>query len=150
MTYRSPRGDPFAYFWVFFFFQAEDGIRDVAVTGVQTCALPISARRGALSPRCRAARGPPRRSRGSRTRAALAGWWRRCGRSHGRWLDLPSSDGIMTDAACAEVAELADALDSGASAPKGVGGRVPASAPTTPCWPRAPPGPTRRSEPYHR
>src|SRR2546429_6575415 len=29
---------------VFFFFQAEDGIRDVAVTGVQTCALPISAK----------------------------------------------------------------------------------------------------------
>src|SRR5256884_1949574 len=29
-------------FSVFFFFQAEDGIRDVAVTGVQTCALPIS------------------------------------------------------------------------------------------------------------
>src|SRR2546429_7137376 len=29
-------------FVVFFFFQAEDGIRDVAVTGVQTCALPIS------------------------------------------------------------------------------------------------------------
>src|SRR2546422_3705054 len=28
----------------FFFFQAEDGIRDVAVTGVQTCALPISVR----------------------------------------------------------------------------------------------------------
>src|SRR5256884_1973104 len=28
----------------FFFFQAEDGIRDVAVTGVQTCALPISYR----------------------------------------------------------------------------------------------------------
>src|SRR5687768_18614757 len=26
----------------FFFVQAEDGIRDVAVTGVQTCALPIS------------------------------------------------------------------------------------------------------------
>src|SRR2546422_7019527 len=25
-----------------FFFQAEDGIRDVAVTGVQTCALPIA------------------------------------------------------------------------------------------------------------
>src|SRR2546422_5094808 len=30
----------FSFF--FFFFQAEDGIRDVAVTGVQTCALPIS------------------------------------------------------------------------------------------------------------
>src|SRR3712207_8077339 len=26
---------------VFFFFQAEDGIRDIGVTGVQTCALPI-------------------------------------------------------------------------------------------------------------
>src|SRR5256885_7812151 len=32
--------------WVvgFFFFQAEDGIRDYKVTGVQTCALPIFAR----------------------------------------------------------------------------------------------------------
>src|SRR5205809_1748843 len=29
------------FFVFFFFFQAEDGIRDVAVTGVQTCALPI-------------------------------------------------------------------------------------------------------------
>src|SRR6266436_6797826 len=29
-----------------FFLQAGDGIRDVAVTGVQTCALPISAHRG--------------------------------------------------------------------------------------------------------
>src|SRR5687768_18282487 len=29
-------------FIMIFFFQAEDGIRDVAVTGVQTCALPIS------------------------------------------------------------------------------------------------------------
>src|SRR2546426_3872511 len=28
-----------------FFFQAEDGIRDYKVTGVQTCALPISSRR---------------------------------------------------------------------------------------------------------
>src|SRR3712207_6859232 len=28
----------------FFFFQAEDGIRDIGVTGVQTCALPISRR----------------------------------------------------------------------------------------------------------
>src|SRR3989440_4958105 len=29
-------------FSYFFFFQAEDGIRDLIVTGVQTCALPIS------------------------------------------------------------------------------------------------------------
>src|SRR5436305_15209019 len=28
--------------WINFFFQAEDGIRDADVTGVQTCALPIS------------------------------------------------------------------------------------------------------------
>src|SRR2546421_5752771 len=37
---------PMAALWLlfFFFFQAEDGIRDLIVTGVQTCALPISAR----------------------------------------------------------------------------------------------------------
>src|SRR3989454_2602351 len=29
------------YVFFFFFFQAEDGIRDYKVTGVQTCALPI-------------------------------------------------------------------------------------------------------------
>src|SRR5256885_10708723 len=31
----------FSNICVFFFFQAEDGIRDYKVTGVQTCALPI-------------------------------------------------------------------------------------------------------------
>src|SRR5216683_4508035 len=31
------------FLFFFFFFQAEDGIRDLIVTGVQTCALPISA-----------------------------------------------------------------------------------------------------------
>src|SRR2546430_8126825 len=30
------------FIFFFFFFQAEDGIRDLTVTGVQTCALPIS------------------------------------------------------------------------------------------------------------
>src|SRR2546430_4528408 len=52
--------------WVFFF-QAEDGIRDLTVTGVQTCALPISVgpddfwrrRSGILSRTC------PRRDRKS-------------------------------------------------------------------------------------
>ena len=34
---------------IFFFFQAEDGIRDWSVTGVQTCALPIY-HLGQLSP----------------------------------------------------------------------------------------------------
>src|SRR5256886_13419570 len=31
------------YGYYFFFFQAEDGIRDLTVTGVQTCALPLAA-----------------------------------------------------------------------------------------------------------
>src|SRR5690606_39288581 len=48
---------------LFFFFQAEDGIRDFHVTGVQTCALPISF--DADGPEGRAAleerRGPRRR-----------------------------------------------------------------------------------------
>src|SRR5256885_8561313 len=40
-------------FFFFFFFQAEDGIRDYKVTGVQTCALPISCalRDAAMFPR---------------------------------------------------------------------------------------------------
>src|SRR5256885_3611304 len=33
-------------YFLFFFFQAEDGIRDYKVTGVQTCALPICRQRG--------------------------------------------------------------------------------------------------------
>src|SRR5256885_7369633 len=32
----------YRYIVFFFFFQAEDGIRDYKVTGVQTCALPVS------------------------------------------------------------------------------------------------------------
>ena len=31
----------YLFIYLFFFFQAEDGIRDHCVTGVQTCALPI-------------------------------------------------------------------------------------------------------------
>src|SRR5256885_8960775 len=38
---------------VYFFFQAEDGIRDYKVTGVQTCALPISSGRSRASSSCR-------------------------------------------------------------------------------------------------
>src|SRR5256885_6815283 len=37
------RHEPWRWRSVFFFFQAEDGIRDYKVTGVQTCALPICA-----------------------------------------------------------------------------------------------------------
>src|SRR6266487_1125254 len=54
---------------VFFFFQAEDGIRDGRVTGVQTCALPISG-------------WPPRRA---------SGWSRQAGRRpRWRWARLAS------------------------------------------------------------
>src|SRR2546421_8029683 len=41
-------------FVILFFFQAEDGIRDLIVTGVQTCALPICAAMAAANPA-----GPP-------------------------------------------------------------------------------------------
>src|ERR1035437_4227343 len=74
---------------VVFFFQAEDGIRDIGVTGVQTCALPILCLLSA--PICAGAESPirscahsaairsPRESRGSssntptaRTRASIS------------------------------------------------------------------------------
>src|SRR5207247_5023930 len=38
----ATRWSPEIRVWSSFFFQAEDGIRDPLVTGVQTCALPIS------------------------------------------------------------------------------------------------------------
>src|SRR5258708_29909010 len=41
--YCSMIGQLYFFIFSFFFFQAEDGIRDDLVTGVQTCALPISA-----------------------------------------------------------------------------------------------------------
>src|SRR3712207_6888653 len=48
-----------SYLQDFFFFQAEDGIRDIGVTGVQTCALPICTHLPLLSDSTSAAR-PPR------------------------------------------------------------------------------------------
>src|SRR5699024_3963700 len=62
-----------------FFFQAEDGIRDRNVTGVQTCALPIlraaraRARPGVPHRDCGGVRGRPSGGRLARVRAALAG-----------------------------------------------------------------------------
>src|SRR2546427_12584322 len=49
------------YVLFFFFFQAEDGIRDLTVTGVQTCALPIWDGSGCFR-RGPSARGSPRSS----------------------------------------------------------------------------------------
>src|SRR5205809_2375252 len=66
-----------------FFFQAEDGIRDVAVTGVQTCALPIYSAGGRTPAAAALGRGdagsrdrpapqrPERRSSGSRADGAV-------------------------------------------------------------------------------
>src|SRR5256886_9306548 len=48
---------------MFFFFQAEDGIRDLTVTGVQTCALPISGDRPGAARRAVARWWPRRRAR---------------------------------------------------------------------------------------
>src|SRR5690606_41180748 len=44
--------------YFFFFFQAEDGIRDFHVTRVQTCALPICPIRGYTGPSTRRVDGP--------------------------------------------------------------------------------------------
>src|SRR6266545_326169 len=67
-----------------FFFQAEDGIRDKLVTGVQTCALPIWRRCGAPA-RIRAASAapgaPPRSRRATRSAVCAA---REIGRAAGR------------------------------------------------------------------
>ena len=42
ILYLTERAVSVGIILYFFFFQAEDGIRDHCVTGVQTCALPIS------------------------------------------------------------------------------------------------------------
>src|SRR3712207_8428988 len=52
---------------IIFFFQAEDGIRDIGVTGVQTCALPISPRAPAAC--CLVAGGSSLGARGARVGA---------------------------------------------------------------------------------
>src|SRR5690554_7180073 len=54
------------YCVLLFFFQAEDGIRDADVTGVQTCALPIS-------PGLASGQSPGARGDGRASRSALSG-----------------------------------------------------------------------------
>src|SRR3989440_5923542 len=60
----------------FFFFQAEDGIRDLIVTGVQTCALPISPAAyhvaGAATGTRRGASVAPRTPHGTNRRRSIA------------------------------------------------------------------------------
>src|SRR5207253_7465592 len=76
---------------VFFFFQAEDGIRDGHVTGVQTCALPICAspsrctRPELLEPTARY-RSDRCRREGSGTRTTVRSEERRVGKEcRSRW-----------------------------------------------------------------
>src|SRR5256885_13252733 len=64
----------------FFFFQAEDGIRDYKVTGVQTCALPI----------CGGQAQVPRSARAVRPCAAGAGLCRKTRRSEEHTSELQS------------------------------------------------------------
>src|SRR5204863_5210035 len=82
-SHEHTRTIPPLFFVFFFFFQAEDGIRDLYVTGVQTCALPIStAIAEAASSQCTQCEWRRRRlcnrRRSCRTRAAPC---RRCARS---------------------------------------------------------------------
>src|SRR2546429_4092819 len=86
---------------VVFFFQAEDGIRDVAVTGVQTCALPISS-----NGKCGATHSNWRNEWARRRDDVLTprtqqscGWrlWRenRSRRSRGAWSGDSPQNGLM-------------------------------------------------------
>src|SRR3712207_247336 len=61
----------YVYFF-FFFFQAEDGIRDIGVTGVQTCALPISSPTIASRPRAVVAEETKKAADALQTLAAAA------------------------------------------------------------------------------
>src|SRR5205823_10849588 len=67
-------------FFVFFFFQAEDGIRDKLVTEVQTCALPIS---HGVTPPARSSRAAGSRSRCARSSRARGAGGRRHAMSRG-------------------------------------------------------------------
>src|SRR2546427_8369662 len=82
----------------FFFFQAEDGIRDLTVTGVQTCALPVAA---AASAGCGSDMAVPRRlggNNGRRTRAQTEDCVEHqvCGSGPGRSSAVPAAAAAYT------------------------------------------------------
>src|SRR5687768_18618007 len=72
---------------MFFFFQAEDGIRDVAVTGVQTCALPIFSGSPLTAPRA-----TNERSWLYRIRPTIANWGRFSKADAGLWRTAPCAE----------------------------------------------------------
>src|SRR5207244_8785460 len=86
----------------FFFFQAEDGIRDDLVTGVQTCALPISQQHAAP----RMAARPPVETRPAPCSSGLSGpeWAVPPAHSGPKW---PLNGGEIGRASCRERGEMA-------------------------------------------
>src|SRR5690349_22083308 len=91
------------FFFFFFFFQAEDGIRDLYVTGVQTCALPISVSTLPNSAGLRAiAPSSPDASLKYITRAghslAITAWWSSSRRrtSQSAWVTRPLAMMVAT------------------------------------------------------
>src|SRR2546427_2052850 len=66
------------YLDLIFFFQAEDGIRDLTVTGVQTCALPISLQKAQMCVgNCQGwgqCQGPPRAGKGGKPGRGVGTW----------------------------------------------------------------------------
>src|SRR5688572_32914852 len=88
-----------------FFFQAEDGIRDLTVTGVQTCALPISVADRPHRETPRSAQLPRRHARKHRCRSEERRVGKEC-RSRGgpglemkkRWGRQDGTETGMTDA----------------------------------------------------
>src|SRR2546430_11483921 len=85
MDYQLDRVCAVAFF---FFFQAEDGIRDLTVTGVQTCALPISA----------ASSAPPSVTTSSAWNFALSPYDAPASRTRRAWVveNTPSSQNTST------------------------------------------------------
>src|SRR5688572_16701086 len=112
--------------YIFFFFQAEDGIRDLTVTGVQTCALPICLGemvvQGAVNPdefyvhKPMLEKGRPaivRRALGSKLEKMVFGKSDKAGKST-RIVDVPEKDRhafSLTDAEVLELARYAVAIE---------------------------------------
>src|SRR6266511_4223252 len=112
-----------SFLFFFFFFQAEDGIRDFHVTGVQTCALPIS--------------GPD-------ARCAPRRWWSAVGRRSGETGPAPRPASALRSAAHRWPARFAVAAVAACSttAPGVVGSAGHHHPPS----PRESPSPPRREQ----
>src|SRR5688572_2127309 len=104
---------------LFFFFQAEDGIRDLTVTGVQTCALPIS-------PGTRRSHASRPESTAASTTTTLT-TWRTPGCGAGRPTTAPHSARPIGTTAPSTVATSPSTLfvvcSTRATSPRGAAGR---------------------------